>query len=154
MDNERAMSEFLNEANSILMQIKTHQSVHEQQLEMYKEIVNTSIAFNKERMDLFEKRWATMRSILIGFMGLFLLSFISDRIELQQRPTTEEIEDVFLEKEDAYRGFGIVIDDVYDILYLSDILTHDEADELSTQTKKDVLKEVEPNYVERSIKVE
>lgn len=153
MCNEKAMGDFLSEARSILDKIEVHNEVHEQQLLMYEKMMNNSISLHRERMDSFERRWANTRNVLIGIVGIFLLSFVSDKIELDKRPTEEEIDAEYLSKEDAYRGLGVVIDDTYDTMENTGDLTKDEAKELSTQTKRSVLKEIDPDRVERSVKI-
>ena len=155
MSNGEAMSEILAEAKSILDKIESHQEIHAQQLEMYKEMVHNSMSLHKERMDSFERRWAGTRNVLIALVSLFMLSFISDKLALNDRPTEEEIKLMLNEYApigDVLNGYGVVIDDTYNILETTGTLTHDEASELSIQAKKDVVKEIYPNYVERSIK--
>lgn len=153
MNNVEAMSDFLAEAKSILNKIETHQEVHSQQLGMYEKMIQNSISLHKERMDSFEKRWASTRNILIVIVSVFMLSFISDKIALNNRPTEEEIEvrlKEYVPIEDIMRGFGVVIEDNYNIHETLGDITSDEAEELSTQAKKELQREVLPNYVERS----
>jgi len=154
MGNDKAMCDFLTEAKSILDKIETHQEVHAQQLEMYEKMIQNSISLHKERMDSFEKRWAGTRNVLIALISLFFLSFVSDKLALRDRPTQEQIDTQLKEYvpiEYGLRGYGVVIDDTYEIFETTGDLTHDEAEELSSQTKKSVQKEILPNYVERSV---
>lgn len=153
MDNGEAMGDFLTEARSILNKIETHQEVHAQQLEMYKDMIHGSMLLHKERMDSFEKRWAGTRNVLIVIVSVFMLSFISDKIALNSRPTEDEIEiklKEYVPVENVLRGFGVVIDDNYGVHETIGDITKDESKELSSQAKKEVLKEILPNYVERS----
>lgn len=154
MSNDEAMSDFLREARTILDKIESHQEIHAQQLTMYEKMIQNSITLHKERMDSFEKRWAGTRNVLIVIVSIFMLSFISDKIALNNRPTEEEIDtklQEYVPMDEVLRGFGVVVDDTYETMEWMGDLTHDEAKELSDQTKKSVLKEVDPNYVERSV---
>jgi len=159
MTNANKMGDFIGEAKRILSDIDAHQEIHENQLNTYKEIVNTSIAFNKERMEAFdkqiekiEKRWTATRNLMIGILSIFMLSFVSDKYALQSRPTTEEIEKDYPNKTDVLQGFGSVIEDNYNTYETLDLMTHDEAEQLKSEAEDAVLKQVDPNYKPRTVK--
>lgn len=159
MTNANKMGDFINEAKRILSEIDSRQEIHENQLNTYKEIINTSIAFNKERMEAFDKqvekierRWTATRNVMIGILSVFMLSFVSDKYALQNRPTTEDIQKDYPTKTDVLQGFGAVIEDNYNTYETLDLMTHDEAEQLKSEAESDVLKQVDPAYKTRSIK--
>jgi len=160
MTNVKTMGDFVGEARRILDEMNATHKLHEKQLDMYKSVMDTAIQFNKERIeafdkrqDSFEKRWGNMRSILIGFMGVFLVAFVTDRIELNARPTTETIEKDYVSKEDVLQGFGSVIDDTYFTFETLDLITHEEGLQLKDEAENGVLKEIDPEYKTRSVTV-
>jgi len=157
MDSNKEMSEFVSEAREVLNKIEAHHEIHEQQLKAYKEMMDISLLVNKERIDQFEKRWANIRSVIIVIVGIFLLSFVSDKIELRNRPTNEdigiiidEIKEDYVTKDNILRGFGVIIEDRYDIMERLGTITHDESKTLKSEVKKDVQTEVDPKTVSRS----
>jgi len=160
MTSVNTMGDFVGEARRILNEMEATHKLHEKQLDMYKDVMDTAIQFNKERIDAsekrqdtFEKRWGNMRSILIGFMGLFLVAFIGDRIELNARPTTTKIEDEYTKKSDVLQGFGSVIDDTYNTFETLQLITHEESYQLRLEAKKSVLEEIDPDRAARSATV-
>ena len=147
MDNKTAMSEFLEEARSTLFEIKQFQELHNQHLQMYKDLTDKRMEIAEKAADM---RWINIRNMLIGLIGVFLLSFISDKIALMDRPTNEEIKQEYTNTERLLRGFGCVVDDNYDTMELKGDLTHEEANRLRIEAKKNILREIDPDYRERS----
>jgi len=163
MENRKTMSDFWDEANSILNkmenqleQARSYQELHKEQLAMYKSTIDSSVSFNKERIDAIEKRWGHIRSTVVAISLACLAYFMTAGTMISQRPTVKEVNEIIDKKDfsttdEVIDGFGVVIDDTYGILLEKEVITNQEQKILIKETQRGVFKELDPTSVSRSV---
>lgn len=155
-DTGYRMSDFISKAEAFLNRIETQNELQKQQLEMYKERQERNEAMLERQFDLHESRWKGIRQMVIGVSGVMLMFLVSSSVALKSRPTEEEVQERlnnYPTKVETLRGFGSVIDDVYDAT-ITDMESKEKANELSNEAKENVLNEILPDYKTRSVKRE
>lgn len=153
-NTEVKMDDFLSKAEKFLNRIEVQNELQKQQLEMYKERQEQNEEILKRQYDLHEARWRGIRQMIIGVAGVLITFLITSGIAIEKRPTEAEVDEKLKEyptKMETLRGFGSVIDNVFDA-DIEDIESRDKAEDLSSKAKEDVLKEILPEYRTRSIK--
>lgn len=152
MTNKDKMGEFIDEASVLLDEMKachqrnlvTHE-MHEAQLKMYRQMVTDSI-------DLAERRWSGMRQFVLVIVGALILSGLTGGVQISKRPTAEAISDEYTTKGEMLRSFGSVTNDVFHLFESEGLLTKEEVDEAIKNARTGVLREIDADYVTRSIK--
>ena len=166
MDNNKEMSEYIEKFEELykkmeasnIRSIATHE-MHEEQLKLYRNLVVDNIELNDKRWNdnvgISDKRWSGMRQSFIAITCVILLSALGGGVAIDRSVTEKELEEEFKQKgyttkDETLRGFGSVTNDFYEYFELKGEMTHEEAEEAKGESRKNILREIMPDYKSRS----
>lgn len=117
MTQEDKMSDSLDKLDAILHRMETERIAAKEQLQMYRETIDKSMALYEKRMNENESRYTTLRGSLIAFVVLVVGLVVSGSRELSVKADLETVKQMdYATKTDAIRGDQAVVEGVMSFL--------------------------------------
>lgn len=127
---EEQMSDSLQKVELLVSKMEMLYNSAKERQENWEKIMSNGMEYQKERLDVIDKRWAFLMRIVVSVFVLVLGTAVTGGFVIDKRTTEDDVKYMikeFAREDDVGRAFGTVTEDAYDVYKEKGLMSPEEA---------------------------